>query len=238
MGLILTGFIALSTHLAIPSSTNWRTAIYTVLGLLLTLAAAYSDGKSQRKIQRGQEDIRTFLMERVNSRKERTAAVIELCKNAGTVFRAVTYFPVVGIQDDPDSAPSAYLNALEESLKTNVKVTLVSASCEEARGYCEQQDFGAASLKAMDWIEGRLNELRLRFPEKLTIITLPGSAITVNVCHNDSTALMYYMSPEDDDGSAGFKSTDPLILAVGKGGADRYISYMERLGSDPSMVSS
>lgn len=232
-GILLTLLIAVTTQTGVPPSA-WRVALYTAIGVGVTLAAAYWTGALEERRQEAEErmvgsqiEIRDFLMQRVNSRRERTAAVISLCKEANTEFRAVTFFPVVGIQDDPGSAPREYLNTLEERLDDEVEVTLVSVSCAEARAFGAERNFSAASLKALDWIEERLQGLLRRYPDRLTMITIPGSAITVNVCHNESTTLMYFMSAIDDQGF-GFKSDDPLVRTVAKGGAARYASYRER----------
>jgi hypothetical protein len=220
LGVLLTLLVVVSTTFDFPG-TEGRAALYAVAGLLVSLGAAYST-------ELGQDEIRNFLMKRVNSRRERTAAVISLCEKAEEEFCAVTYFPVVGIQDDPGSAPGKYLNALEKILEEKmVEVTLVSVSCAEAREFAKERSFRKSSLNALNWVEGRLAELVNRFPERLTWITVPGSAITINVCHNGSTALLYFMSPTDDKGS-GFMSNDPKVLAVAEGGVNRYASYRER----------
>ena len=232
VGLIVTAVVAISTQWAFPPSNDWRTALYVLLGILVTLVLANTSDVVQRKIQKVQFEIRDFLMERLGNRHERTAAVIELCRTAGHEFRAVTYFPVVGIQDDPKTAPAEYLRALEETLAKEVKVTLVSVSCTEARRYCELENFDEASIETLEWVEDRLKGLSSRFPDNLELITVPGDAITVNVCHNDSTALMYHVDLKDDkdddsekDKGFGFKSADARILAVAKGGVTRYRHY-------------
>ena len=233
-GIFLTLLIAITTQTEFPSSA-WRTALYAAVGVGVTLAAAYWTGvveerreEAEQRMVGSQVEIRDFLMKRVNSRRERTAAVISLCENAVEEFCAVTYFPVVGIQDDPGTAPSEYLSALEKILEEKrAEVTLVSVSCAEAREFAVERNFRKNSLNALDWVEGRLEELVNRFPERLTMITLPGSAITINVCHNGSAALVYFMSPSDDKGS-GFMSNDPKVLAVAEGGMTRYASYRER----------
>lgn len=213
------GVVAAMTHWQIPPGSSWRNTIFVVIGVLATLWVADIAYTVQR-------EIRDFLMERVNSRPQRTNAVIELCRCATHEFRAVTFLPAVGVRDDPAVAPGVYLRAVEEALAAprNVKVTLVSVSCADARAYCEEKEFSDASIEALDWIENRLTELRERFPDQLTWITVPGEAITVNVCHNESTALMYHMGLKKDDGD-GFRSTDARILAVAKGGFSRYAKY-------------
>lgn len=226
VGAGVTAVVALSTQLGLPSDDGWRTALYVLLGVAVTLVVATTTDGVHRKIQGVQWEIRDFLMERVNSRNERTAAVIDLCRKASHEFCAVTFFPAVGIRDDPESAPGEYLHALEEALaKKEIRVTLVSVSCEEAREYCKQNSgFHPASYDALDWIGDRLKGLERRFPERLELIHVPGEAITVNVCHNESTALMYHMSMTNDDG-AGFRSTDARIVAVAKGAFSRYMDY-------------
>jgi hypothetical protein len=236
VGLIVTTVVAISTQWAFPPSNDWRTALYVLLGILVTLVLANTSDVVQGKIQKVQFEIRDFLMERLGSRHERTAALIELCRTAGHEFRAVTYFPVVGIQDDPETAPAEYLRALEETLAKEVDVTLVSVSCTEARRHCELENFGDASTEALEWVEDRLKGLARRFPNNLELITVPGDAITVNVCHNDSTALMYHVDLKNDkdldqeqNKGFGFKSADARILAVAKGGVTRYRRYNSSL---------
>lgn len=226
LGAVLTLLVVATTVLDTPSP-ELRAAGYTAIGFVISLVAAYSTGVTQGRLHDTQEEIRNVLMDRVNSRQERTEAVIEICKEATEEFRAVTYFPAVGIQDDPDNAPRRYLNALETLLKDEVKVTLVSVTCAEARIFGAEREFSHTSLRALDYVEERLESLLRHYSDDLTIITLPGSAITLNVCHNHKTALVYYMSPIDDRG-LGFKSSDDLIKRVAKGGATRYASYGER----------
>jgi hypothetical protein len=224
----LTVLVVISTLLSIPSSPNWRSAIYVILGFLISWVATRSTDLNQVAMQQQtQEEIRKLFMQRVSSRSERTAAVISLCKDAESIFRAVTYFPVVGIQDNPKSAPSEYLNALESILKKEeVEVTLVSVSCAEAREFAIRRNFGQDSLNALEWAEERLRGLTRRYRNHLRIVTVPGSAITMNVCHNHKSALVYFMSPTEDNGK-GFKSNDPVVLEVAEGGATRYASYRE-----------
>jgi hypothetical protein len=226
LGAVLTLLVVVTTVLDIPSS-DLRAAGYTAIGFVISLIAAYSTGVTQGRLNDTQEEIRKVLMDRVNSRQERTQAVIEICEQAQEEFRAVTYFPAVGIQDDPDNAPRKYLNALENLLEDEVKVTLVSVTCAEARIFGAEREFSNASLKALDYVEERLESLLRHYSDDLTIITLPGSAMTLNVCHNHETALIYFMSPIDDRGM-GFRSSDSLIKQVAKGGATRYASYGER----------
>lgn len=214
--LICLGVIA-STEYGVPHSESWRGAIFVLIGILATLWVA---GTAQMV----QEEIRDFLMERVNSRSQRTVAVIELCNCAVHEFRAVTFLPAVGVRDEPEHGPGEYLHAVEDALSRGVRVTLVSVSCDEAKAYCEGKDFGDDSCDALGWIGGRLTELSERFEETLDWITVPGEAITVNVCHNESAALMYHMGLECDDGD-GFRSTDARILSVAKGGFSRYEEY-------------
>lgn len=214
------GLVAAATRWQIPHGADWRDAAFVVIGVLATLWVADIAYTVQR-------EIRDFLMERVNSRPQRTHAVIELCRCATHEFRAVTFLPAVGVRDDPALAPGIYLRTVEEALARNVKVTLVSVSSADARAYCEEKEFSDASIEALGWIENRLTELRERFPERLTWITVPGEAITVNVCHNESTALMYHMGLKKDDGD-GFRSTDARILAVAKGGFSRYAKYNQQ----------
>lgn len=232
-GAIFTLAVVLTTTRGIPEDPESRAAVYAILGVGMTVIATFLTEKTQGRIARDQSSIKNFLMRQVNSRPARTNAVIELCKEAETEFCAVTYFPVVGIQDDPDFAPLEYLNTLEGKLAKGVKVVLVSVSCAEARKYCEETKFskGSASIKALARVEGRLTYLRTHFPDDLTVITVPGSAITVNVCHNDSTALLYHMSPVDE--GSGFQSNYPLVLDVAKGGAQRY-AYSHRNGGRPA----
>ncbi len=211
------GLVVAATQWQIPAESDWRNAVFVVIGVLATLWVADTAHSVQR-------EIRDFLMERVNSRPQRTYAVIELCASATHQFRAVTFLPAVGIRDDPALAPGIYLRTLEEALAREVKVTLVSVSCSDAKAYCEEKEFSDASIEALGWIENRLTELRERFPDRLTWITVPGEAITVNICHNESTALMYHMGLKKDDGD-GFRSTDARILAVAKGGFCRYAKY-------------
>jgi hypothetical protein len=215
--LLITLAVVVSTLRDWPSSDHWRTACYVILGILATLWVAHT-------AHRVQQEIKDFLMERVNSRKQRTDAVVDLCRCAEREFRAVTFFPAVGIRDAPNRVPGVYLHAIEEALSNGVDVTLVSVSCEEAKNYCEEKEFDNDSIEALSWVEERLNELSARFVDQFTWITVPGEAITVNVCHNESAALMYHMSLKDDDGD-GFRSTDARIVAVAKGGFDRYRKY-------------
>jgi hypothetical protein len=229
VGSVTAAVAAVSTQFAFPPSTSWRSLLYFLLGVMVTIAIAYMSDVVQDTIHRVQLEIKDFLMEMVNSRHERTAAMIDLCRNAAHEFCAVTYLPVVGIQDDPETAPGEYLRALEEILLKEASVTLVSVSCREAREYCEARDeFDDSSRDALLWVEERLAGLVRRFPEKFQVITIPGEAITVNVCHNDSTALMYHVGLDGDSG-AGFKSTDARIVAVAKGGVERYAKYNEPL---------
>jgi hypothetical protein len=214
---LVTAGVVGSTQWGLPHDEHWRTALFVVAGVLATLWVADTAHGVQ-------QEIRDFLMERVNSRQQRTDAVIDLCACAAHEFRAATFFPAVGIRDEPKRYPGIYLRTLEEALARGVDVTLVSVSCAEARAYCEEKEFGDASRDALMWIEERLNELSDRFKDSLTWITVPGEAITVNVCHNESTALMYHMSLKDDDGD-GFRSTDARIVAVAKGGFYRYRKY-------------
>jgi hypothetical protein len=123
-----------------------------------------------------------------------------------------------------------YLRAIEKALLQEVDVTLVSVSCAEALAYCEDNGFSEGSCEALVWIGVRLEELSERFNNKhsknrLTWITVPGEAITLNVCHNESTALIYHMSLGDEDDGDGFRSTDARIVAVAKGGFSRYRKY-------------
>lgn len=222
LGAVVTAVVVASTLLEKPSDAGQRAGLYAVLGIVATIVVAVSSEKIQG-------EIREFLMERVRSRRARTAAVIDLCEKADHEFCAVTYFPVVGIRDDPHTAPRRYLNALEEKLDEKVKVTLVSVSCAEAKEYSEDRGFTPESIDALIWVERRLEELVARYPN-LRIITVPGSAITVNVCHNEEAALVYHMSPDNDNG-LGFKSADPLVVDVAKGGALRYATYSLRNGS-------
>jgi hypothetical protein len=224
VGMAVTIVVAISTQLAFPPSNDWRTALYVLLGVIVTLVVADTADVVQQKIQGVQLEIRDFLMERVNSRHERTEAVIELCKSATHEFRAVTLFPVVGIQDDPETAPGDYLRAVEEALQNEAKVTLVSMSCDEAKQYCESRKLSDQSMRALNWVDERLAGLVNRFPHRLEVITVPGDTITVNVCHNDSTALLYHVGLQDDDG-AGFRSTDARVVAVAKGGVARYTRF-------------
>jgi hypothetical protein len=227
IGAFLTLTVAGSTWLDLPSS-DWRGALYTALGLLISLAAAYSAGTAQEESVETQKEIHKFLMEKVNSRSQRTATVISLCENAEQMFRAVTYFPVVGVQDAPDSAPREYLNALEKLLEGGtVEVTLVSVTCAEAREFAIQRNFGQDSLNALEAAEKRLDWLKRRYPGRFRMTTVPGSAITINVCHNHEAALIYFMSAENDKGY-GFKSNDSLIRDIAEGSAIRYSSYRER----------
>lgn len=217
VAVIVVGLVAGAIHWQIPHDPVWRNAVFVVIGVLATLWVADTAHTVQR-------EIRDFLMERVNSRPQRTDAVIELCRSATHEFRAVTFLPAVGVRDDPTLTPGIYLRTLEEALSRKVKVTLVSVACSDAKAYCEEKEFSDASIEALSWIENRLTELRERFPDGLTWITVPGEAITVNVCHNESTALMYHMGLKKDDGD-GFRSTDARILAVAKGGFGRYAKY-------------
>jgi hypothetical protein len=226
VGLGLTIAVVVSTLLGVPSSSGARAAAYAVAGVGCTVFVAFNQ-------ERIQEEIRRFLMERVNSRRARTRLVIDLCREAEDEFRAVTFFPVVGIQDDPKSSPREYLNALETKLEVDhVEVTLVSMSCAEARDYCLERGFNHGSIKALDWVEPRLEGLIRRFPDLLTVITIPGAAITVNLCHNHQTALIYHIDPEGDKGS-GIKSNDRDVVEVAKGGVTRYATSMLRSRNRP-----
>jgi hypothetical protein len=98
LGAVLTLVVAITTVIDLPSS-DLRAAGYTAIGFVLSLMAAYSTGVTQEKIQIAQKEIRNILMDKVNSREERTQAVIKICEEAKQEFRAVTYFPAVGIQD-------------------------------------------------------------------------------------------------------------------------------------------
>ncbi|HEX4465014.1 MAG TPA: hypothetical protein VH042_10280 [Solirubrobacterales bacterium] len=219
----MTGAVAASTQWAFPPSNSWRTAVYVLIGVIVTLVVADIANFIQEKIHKVQVEIQNFLVEIVNTRQKRAAAVIDLCRTADREFRAVTFFPAVGVQDDPKRVPAQYLQALEEALEGDVDVTLVSVSCEEAKQYCTERGLKEGSSEALTWIESRLKELDGRF-DTLTWITVPGDQITINVCHNESAALMYHMALASDEGS-GFKSTDARIIDVAKGGFERYEEY-------------
>lgn len=226
VGFALTVCVVVSTWLGIPSSSGARAAGYAIVGVGCTVFVAINQGKIQ-------EEIRRFLMERVNSRSARTRLVIDLCRKAEDEFRAVTFFPVVGIQDDPKSSPREYLNVLEKRLEDDgLEVTLISMSCAEARDYCLDRGFNHGSIKALDWVEIRLKGLIDRFPDLLTVITVPRAAITVNLCHNHEAALIYHIDPEGDRGS-GFKSNDRDLVDFAKGGVTRYATSMLRSREDP-----
>jgi hypothetical protein len=219
VGLTATLLVGLSIQLAFPPDNAMRTALYTALGILVTVVVADAADLVQRQIH-------DFLMERVNSRSERTEVVTELCKEASHEFHALTFFPVVGIWDDPEHAPWRYLLALEEALGRGVEVELVSVSCEEAQEYCDKADppHGSASQDTLAWAEERLSELARRFPDSFKRAVIPGEAITINICHHESAALMYHMGLKEDTGS-GFRSTDARIVDVAKGGLQRYLTF-------------
>jgi hypothetical protein len=228
--------VVLTTVLESPKDPEDRATLYAVLGGIMSVLVAFLGLQGQKRVETGQTRIQSFFTAQLNSRHDRTNAVIEICEKAKTEFCAVTYFPVVGIQDDPDSAPFEYLNMLERKLNAKKRVVLVSVSCAEARKYCEEKAVYFPrvkdSLKALAKVESRLTDLVKHHTEHLTLITVPGSAITVNVCHNESTALMYHMTPrtEADDNGSGFTSRDPLVVSVAKGGAERYATYSHRNG--------
>lgn len=219
VGLTATLLVGLSIQLAVPPDNAMRTALYAALGILVTVVVADAADLVQRQIH-------DFLMERVNSRNERTMVVTELCQEASHEFRALTFFPVVGIWDDPDRAPWKYLLAIEEALARGVDVRLVSVSCTEAQKYCGTGDppYGKASQDALVWAEERLEELARRFPDKFKRTIIRGDAITINICHHESAALMYHMGLNEDTGS-GFRSTDARIVDVAKGGLQRYLTF-------------
>lgn len=220
-GIVIVGFgfvaavVVLKLSTGFSPSNGWGAVVYGVVGVLVTLWVAH--------VAHGiQEEIRNFLMGKVNSRHERTDAVIAMCEEADSVFCAATFFPAVGIRDNPETKPSEYLIALEKALERDVNVSLVSVSFAEARQYCTKKRFPAPSLKALDWIEKRLSELEGRFPDALSRREIAGNLMTTNVCFNDSSALLYHMSLVSDDDGAGFKSSDARILAVAEGGFSRY----------------
>lgn len=225
IGILVTAVVIGLTLVGYPTSDGWHAAMYALLGIIATLWVADT-------AHRVQWEIRNFLMGRVNSRLERTDAVIELCESAVHEFRAATFFPAVGVRDDPEHGPTRYMNAIENALENEVEVTLVSISLDEALAYCRKRkrDFQQPCLDALDRIELRLKQLDKRFPNFVRIEVV-GKAITVNVCHNESTALIYHMSlgPEagndSDDVGAGFKSSDARVVAVAKGGFSRYRQF-------------
>jgi hypothetical protein len=225
VGFAVTVAVAASTQWAFPPSNSWRTAVYVLIGVIVTLIVADVANFLQEKVHKVQLEIQTFLMERVNTRQKRARVIVELCQSADAEFRAVTFFPAVGIQDDPAQVPAEYLQSLEAALVRGVKVMLISVSCEEAKAYCTENTgtFSGVHTDALVWIKARLEELGSRF-DNLTWETTSGNMITVNVCHNESTALMYHMGLVDDKGS-GFKSTDARILEVAKGVLSRYVAH-------------
>jgi hypothetical protein len=201
--------------------------VYVLIGVLVTLIVADVANFLQENVHKVQLEIQSFLMERVSTRRKRADVIIDLCKNANGEFRAVTFFPAVGIQDDPTHVPAEYLQSLEAALVKGVEITLFSVSFDEAKAYCTKhtESFGNVSVDALVWIQARLEELVSRFGN-LTWKTLAGDRITVNVCHNEVDALMYHIGLIDDKGS-GFKSTDARILEVAKGVFSRYEAYSE-----------
>jgi hypothetical protein len=225
VGLLVTAAVAASTQLAWPHSNSWRTAAYVLIGVMVTLIVADVANFIQEKIHKVQVEIQNFLVEIVNTRQKRSDAVIELCRKADREFRAVTFFPAVGVQDNPRRKPGEYLQVIEDALERDVEVTLVSATCDDVEAYCveKSEDFKDASSKALIWIETRLRELDDRF-DKLKLIRVPGERITVNICHNESAALMYHIALTSDKGS-GFRSTDARIVDVAKGGFERYEEF-------------
>jgi hypothetical protein len=236
LGVGFTLTVVLTTVFDTPKDPEDRATLYAVLGGIMSVLVAFLGLQGQKRVETGQDFIQSFFTDQVNSRSRRTKAVIEICKEADIEFRAVTYFPVVGIQDAPKSAPFEYLNLLESKLNAGKKVVLVSVSCSEARKYCEEKAMYfpqvTDSLRALAKVESRLTDLAKHHTENLTLTTVPGSAITVNVCHNETTALMYHMTPktEADDNGSGFTSRDPLVVSVAKGGAERYATYNLRNG--------
>jgi hypothetical protein len=225
---VVVGFLAAAAIAALvltdfPADGEWRDATYVFLGVVATLWVADT-------AHRVQSEIRNFLMGRVNSRLERTDAVIELCRAANHEFRAATFFPAVGVRDDPERAPTRYMAAIEDALERGVEVTLVSISLDEALAYSRENKFDQPCLDALERIELRMRQLDRRF-KKLMRIEVVGKAITVNVCHNESAALIYHMSlgvrqkEAGDDFGAGFKSSDARIVAIAKGGFSRYRQF-------------
>jgi hypothetical protein len=180
----------------------------------------------QENVQKVQLEIQKFLLEQVNTRQKRAAAVIDICQIADTEFRAVTFFPAVGVQDDPTDVPAKYLLALEAALVRGVRITLISVSGKEAKAYCRNnpKEFTEASTDSLGWIQARLEELEGRF-DNLRWRTTTGDMIAINVCHNESAALMYHMGLDGDSGS-GFRSTDARVLDVAKGVFSRYRRYI------------
>lgn len=225
VGLTVTVVVAASTQWAFPPSNSWRTAVYVLIGVIATLIVADIANFLQEKVHKVQLEIQTFLMEQVNTRQKRAAAAIDICQIADTEFRAVTFFPAIGIQDDPTDVPAKYLLSLEAALVRGVKITLISVSGEEAKTYCRNnpEAFADASTESLGWIQARLEELVGRF-NNLEWITITGDRITINVCHNESAALMYYLGLDGDSGS-GFRSTDARVVDVAKGVFSRYERY-------------
>lgn len=222
VGFASAALLALLTLTSVPPDSAWREATFVFLGIAATLWVsdiAY----------RVQWEVRNFLMGRVNSRLERTDAVIELCESANHEFRAATFFPSVGVRDDPERGPTRYLAAIENALERGVEVTLVSVSLLEALAYSRENKFDQSCLDALDRIELRMKQLDQRF-KSMNRIEVVGKAITVNVCHNESAALIYHMSlgvkaKGADDFGAGFKSSDARIVAIAKGGFSRYRQF-------------
>ncbi len=120
--------------------------------------------------------------------------------------------------------------AIEDALERGVEVTLVSISLDEALAYSRENKFDQSCLDALERIELRMRQLDRRF-KKLIRIEVVGKAITVNVCHNESAALIYHMSlgikqrEYGDDFGAGFKSSDARIVTIAKGGFSRYRQF-------------
>lgn len=211
---------------------GWSTIALGVTGILVTIVVARTGYRIQGEVRNIQRETQDFLMGKVNSRSQRTSAIIDMCTSADQTFCAATFFPAVGIRDRPDYEPMTYLRALEVALSAGVEVTLISVSLEEAKEYCEGRDeFSKRCVMALEEVHRRLNEVQDRviagtLDGTLERWELAGSQLTVNMCYNDSTALIYHMSLDGEDEGAGFKSADDRVLEVARGGFSRYLALV------------
>lgn len=232
--------VLLNLLTGLPDVEGWDAAALAVIGVLVTLVVARTADSIQREVRKLQQEIQDFLMGKVNSRTQRTSAVIEICEKSDHKFRAATFFPAVGIRDNPDSEPMVYLKALEDALRKGVHVQLIFAPFDEARKYCKgSDDFSTRCLVALDEVEERLNELQKRadagnLKGTLWKREIPGAQLTLNICYNDSAALIYHMSLDGKDAGAGFKSSDDRVREVAKGGFSRYRELLDDAGEGPT----
>lgn len=216
------------------SNDAWLGAAYVILGLTVTMWVAFIAHESQK-------DLSAFLFGKVDTRQKRTEEIIRLCEQSNDHFFAVTSLPAVGIRDSGAEKDSDdFLKALGRALDRGVEVTLISAERDACEEMCKNfdgvdPDDESRCMRALNNVCTRYreyNELASNGSRiKFRWHQIPRAGLTLHLCCNDSTALMYDLSLKDDRGDRGwaFISSDSRILHIVEGTFDRYKALAETL---------